>query len=400
MPHAQIDKIKTSDIIIFELIFDSKAVANTWKETEMTYIGDPSGIVYRANLPVPVAQEQVEDQPDQPGREPQPLTTEDRWKKQGWRTTYLLDDVQRRRRVLNAIMTWMLILVVATWAPSTLANGIAAPLLGLAAGLALSVAIHRFFLISVPEATGAMTINLFLRPTQEDGFLNQHVYPTGLNFKYWWEQAANSNQINLRNITHTFEVTVPAKDGIPITFKGSYQYRPYLGLLPRFIAVDESTIDQGVRDIIKSKLAQEIVNVTAEVARSEIARLQNTVSMVFEEGPSKDRRAVLKYELEYMYGIEILVVALAEPGFDNRFQQTLVSVERAQRIQATADRFQKGHDGKQRDITDSDALDAALVIDGNATKTIVTAGGSGAQGAASFLAALFHGGPENSRDRQ
>src|SRR3989344_6138283 len=73
----------------------------------------------------------------------------------------------------------------------------------------------RFFTVSVPEACGLVTVDLFkslLRKLfADDPFYNLRVYGTGFHFRFPWEQVKDGNYINLRVIPLPFkEETYPS----------------------------------------------------------------------------------------------------------------------------------------------------------------------------------------------
>jgi len=170
----------------------------------------------------------------------------------------------------------------------------------------------HLFVVSVPEVTGLITLNYFVRPTPIDPYTNLHVYPPGLSFKFPWEQVKEGLYINLRIVTLTFfedfstksspsKVTVrqTEKDGSfthktktlrskagagpKVTVRGEVQYRAILELLPRYIAVAEESILEGLLNIIRSDLAIEVAQTLPEKVRSEIKEAQKRLTELFRD---------------------------------------------------------------------------------------------------------------------
>lgn len=252
----------------------------------------------------------------------------------------------------------------------------------------------RYFMISVPEVTGLVTINLF-----KDGTMRS--YPSGLHFAYPWEQAKEGNFITLRLITKSHDESYPSQDGPIMIAKWSYQYRPNLRLLPKYIAVDESTIDKGITDVGSSILSQQIAVKDAIDCKKKQGDIQGKLKELFEtkertesEGRTKTRESS---GVEQLYGIDIIKVALADLDYDEEFQKVRSSEQISARLKDMAGKLKEG-----KQITDKDALNAALIINKNATKHIQEVEGEGGQALAALLMSMATGGkpPEKSEERK
>ncbi|TSC54948.1 MAG: hypothetical protein LiPW30_414 [Parcubacteria group bacterium LiPW_30] len=291
-----------------------------------------------------------------------------------------------------------------------------------------------YFLVSVPEVTSLITVNLFGGELKE--------YPTGIHFKYPWEQTKSGNYINLRIFAKEFEKgeTYPALDGVMLHVVWSFQYRGMKGNIGKYIAVDKTVIDRGLHDIGSSFLAQIIANLTAETARKNIKRIEGCMKGHYEHELSLDlqmpatlpggteeevrkkrEKLVIKKIDEYLksinaldkerrealerhedpklasyeekYGIDLILVAISDVDYDPVFQQALSARETAKKIKETAKTLQeKGADGG-KPITDAEAMEAALVVNKNTTKTIQhnvqEIRGEGMNAVANFLTSLF-----------
>lgn len=291
-----------------------------------------------------------------------------------------------------------------------------------------------YFLVSVPEVTSLITVNLFGGELKE--------YQTGIHFRYPWEQAKLGNYINLRIFAKEFEQgeTYPALDGVMLHVVWSFQYRGMKGNIGKYIAVDKTVIDRGLHDIGSSFLAQIIANLTAETARKNIKRIEGCMKGHYEHELSLDlqmpatlpgdteeevrknreelvignidkyltdigaldnerKQALARGEppklasYEEKYGIDLILVAVSDVDYDPVFQQALSAREVARKIKETARTLQeKGAEGG-KPITDAEAMEAALVVNKNITKTVQhnvqEIRGEGMNAVANFLTSLF-----------
>lgn len=282
--------------------------------------------------------------------------------------------IEARKRMDFTIFIWLtgfFLLIV----PSIIFFQTAGLLIGLFVWMFTVSKTFQFFLVSVPEITGLLTINLFtgeLRP-----------YGTGLHFRYPWEQVKIGNYINLRLITQNRpDETYPSKDGPMMIVKWSFQYQANIYLLPKFIAVDETTINKGLGDVGSSFLSSQIKMRDALDCKKEQETIEESLKEKFEE-------ALLKGETpEELYGIDLVVVSLADLDYEEKFQRVRASELVAMRLKEIAKKLQTG------DITETDALNNAMIINGDIKKHVQEVAGKGGEALAALLMAMSRGGKE------
>lgn len=242
---------------------------------------------------------------------------------------------------------------------------------------------HRQFFISVPEVTGLVTINLIT------GRL--HPYRTGVHFRYPWEQVKGGNYLNLRIVTQERKETYPSSDGPLMEAEWSFQYRPTIEGLPRYIAVDESTINKGLVDVGSSFLSSQIAKKEAIECKKEQTGLEGELKRTFEEEKIKIKLADGKEEeitLEEFYGIDIVRVSLADLDYEEKFQQVRVTEQIATRLKKIA----AGIKAENPDISSKDALNTAMIINKNVTKHVQEVEGEGGKALAGLFMAMATGG--------
>ncbi len=251
-------------------------------------------------------------------------------------------------RGIFAICCWIVLLFLAlTFCPM---------LIGMALWLPAMAYLVKPFLVSVPEVTGLLTINLLtgtLRP-----------YGTGMHFRFPWEQVKVGNYINLRTITpNQRKESYPSADGPAMIVKWSFQYIPRLELLPRFIAVDQSTIDNGLGDVGSSFLSAEIARRNAIDCKTNQAQLEAGLQSAFE---GQFNRGVIGETVEHFYGIDIVRISLADVDYDEKFQRARTSEQVAKRLRDIATAIITEHP----DIKPKDAMNTALIINGDVSKNV------------------------------
>ncbi len=274
-----------------------------------------------------------------------------------------------------------------------------------------------YFLVSVPEVTALITVNLFGGELKE--------YQTGINFRFPWEQVKAGNYINLRIITQDFEKgeSYPALDGVMLDIKWSFQYRGMKGNIKKYITVDETVIESGLHNIGSSFLAQIIANLTAETARQNIKRIEQCMKAHYEHEEPLDLRlettpetreerekAILgkidvyldglkgkprgKASFEEQYGIDLILIAISDVDYEDKFQKALSSREVARKVKETARVLQEKSGASVGEaLSDKDAMDAAMVINKDVVRTvqhnIQEIKGEGMEAVANFLTSLF-----------
>jgi len=282
----------------------------------------------------------------------------------------------------------------------------------------------HLFVVSVPEVTGLITLNYFVRPTPIDPYTNLHVYPPGLSFKFPWEQVKEGLYINLRIVTLTFfedfstksspsKVTVrqTEKDGSfthktktlrskagagpKVTVRGEVQYRAILELLPRYIAVAEESILEGLLNIIRSDLAIEVAQTLPEKVRSEIKEAQKRLTELFRDPDQLIRAAreiqmaeqlapgeVKDINIEWLYAIDVFILRISDVEYETEYQRVLTSGERNKRLGEIADQW------SARGLNPKDASNAALIVNGTVPKQVVEVEGNAGQALQALLLGL------------
>lgn len=277
-------------------------------------------------------------------------------------------------------------------------NQLSGLLLGAGAWVFFAIATLRLFLVSVPEITALITINLFLKTTKEEPYKNLRPYPTGMHFKYPWEQVEISNYINLRLITAPVSEDYPSRDGPLMQTRWSFQYRARWWQLATYIAVDQTTITSGLRDVGSSFLSATIAKTDAVDCKTNQAAIERELQKKFEgkvagsaltagAGTDPDEQ---ESTLEDLYGIDVVRVALADIDYDEKFQKIRTSERVSTTIQDIAKKIQDG--AKDQSINSKEAHTMALIINGDIVKNVQEVEGKGGEALAALLMAMSRGG--------
>lgn len=253
------------------------------------------------------------------------------------------------------------------------------PLVVLVVVAALSA---KYFLVSVPEVTGLLTVNTFtgeLKP-----------YGTGLHFRLPWEQVKEGNFINLRVITESMEESYPSQDGPVMFVKWSFQYRPSAEAiydnegkspLERYISADDNTIKMGLKDVGSSILSANIAGYPAENCKKNQQEIEKELRKEFEE---------MKPTPKELYGIDLIRVSLADVDFEATVQAVRASAQVAAKLTQMATAIRLGHP----EISQKDAMNAAMIIHGKVKKDVVEVEGEGGEALAALLIAMSRGGKQ------
>jgi hypothetical protein len=233
---------------------------------------------------------------------------------------------------------------------------------------------HRLFLVSVPEVTGLVTINLLT------GEL--HPYGTGIHFRFPWEQVKEGNFINLRIVTQERSEDYPSEDGPVLKVKWSFQYKSTVEGLPKYIAVDETTVNKGFGDVGSSFLGARIASEKAEACVNTREAIEKELQKKFEDVVKLGDTAK-DHNLEQLYGVDLLRVSLADIDFETKYQGARSTQATAKKLKEVASNIQKG-----KKINDKDAFNAALIINGDVKKSIQEVEGEGGNALASLFMAM------------
>ncbi len=287
-----------------------------------------------------------------------------------------------RRRMYVALLFWILVAIIAIMVASTLFGKY-----GLTIGLALGILNFglsvKYFLISVPEVTGLLTINLF------GGKL--FPYGPGLHFKYPWEIVKEKNYFSLEAVTVKREefATFVSRDGVPLLVDWTFQYRPDEEKLDTFIGFNRGEIEKGFADLLSGNISAAIAEQDAIPARANIQVIRDELQKPFEDTAAVGSPGI---KLEEKYGVQVVNTAIADIAFTEDFQKARTTERVAERLNMVAESLQKKSDGTKKDIKDKDALNTALIINKNVTKHIQEVEGEGGQALAALIMAAARGG--------
>lgn len=190
------------------------------------------------------------------------------------------------------------------------------------AGEVLVIAVtFSYFAISVPEVMGLITVNLFTGGTNE--------YGPGLHFKWLWEQVKDDNFWSIEYVTFIFDENYAASNGVMMEVKAYVKYRPKVGHLVRYKAVDETTIKEGLKGDMSAELSTEIHGRLPEEARAAITEMREKVRRKFEVGQ-------VGHSYEDRFGIDVDEVGISDIDYEPSYQQALSNKQQMQRHQEAA----------------------------------------------------------------
>ena len=297
-------------------------------------------------------------------------------------------------RLVFAAICWIMLLSLVLLGAIMTFNDFRGILVGLGVWLVLVTSTLRFFMVSVPEVSGLVTVNLL-------GCGRLQPYGPGLHFRYPWEQVKDGNYINFRLIKKEIDETYPAKDGPELKIKWFFQYRPRLILLGRHIAVSEEVIDSGLTDVGSSFLSQEIGarRTSAESCKREQREIEEALRRYFEEESVIELlqdgvNLGIPFEppegeaptLGWLYGIDLVRVGIHDMDYEEKYQRARSSKAVSKKLNEIADKLKRG------DISEKDALNAAMIINKDITKNVQEVEGKGGEALAALLMAMARGG--------
>lgn len=208
-------------------------------------------------------------------------------------------------------------------------------LMGVALWLAVFLSILKLHLVTVPEITGLVTLDVFR------GVM--HAYGAGWKIKYLWEQAKDENYINLRLIPSNGTYELVSKDGVKVKYTYTIQYRGRLRLLPIYIRVDKKDINEALGAIVRSVIAIGAMGKTADHLRSDVeveGLLKSLREQLGQEGNDANG-----HEIEYRYGIDIEVVSLSEPTFSDDYIEATTAQVITSKFDSAARKLREGDGG-------------------------------------------------------
>ncbi|MFA5791501.1 MAG: SPFH domain-containing protein [Candidatus Paceibacterota bacterium] len=249
-----------------------------------------------------------------------------------------------------------------------------------AAIIAVLGIVLKYFIVSVPEVTGLLTVNVFT------GGLTP--YGPGLHLKWPWEQVKEGLYINLRVITENMEETYPSQDGPAMLVKWSFQYRPSAEVtyddndkspLERYISSDDNTIKQGLKDVGSSILSANIAGFPADDCKKSQQAIETELRREFE---------TMAPTPQELYGIELIRTSLADVDYEPTVQAVRASEQVAAKLRQIATAIRTDHP----EISQKDAMNAAMIIHGKIKKDVVEVEGKGGEALAALLIAMSRGG--------
>lgn len=271
-------------------------------------------------------------------------------------------------RMVVALIAWGIILIlshVTTLYFLELEN----PLWGWVLWSLIMSASVRPFMVSVPEITALVTINLVTGKLKS--------YETGLSFRYPWEQVKDGNYINLRLIPVDREEDYPAKDGPKMHAKWQVQFRVIDAV--KYISVGREAIEEIVTAVGSSVLSAFMANHNAEGAKKEQKDLEKKLQENFKALKPEDT-----------YGIEVPVVALADLDYEDIVQKVRSTQYVAAKLKKIAANL-RSTDPKDK-LKAKEALNDVMIIHGNVSKHINEVEGEGGNALAALLMAMSQGG--------
>ena len=246
--------------------------------------------------------------------------------------------------VLIGLVSFLLFYLGTKFTSFVTDSGTAQTLIGFAVVVfGLSVTIP-WVVVVVPEITGLITVDFFR------GVLRS--YGTGLKFIYPWEQAKRENYINLRLLPLSNKFTFVSKDGVKVTYTYTIQYRGRMRLLGIFIRVDKDEIDDALNAIVRNVISNGVLSKIADELRTgdAVTKLQEDLENAL--GQRQDGHVI-----EYRYGIDIEVVSLSEPTFDEDYTEATTTAAIADKVTKAGKRLKD-----DLEVTGQSALDATMML--------------------------------------
>lgn len=223
----------------------------------------------------------------------------------------------------------------------------------------------------------------------------------GMHLKYPWESLDPSrDDIDLEAQTISIDIDLPTSDDSHLFVRGGLQYRPDPERLNTYMKQTNEAIRHNLESFVLSCIADFFADKTSEQLTGKNSELQRNIREQLTEDVIKGFRNNFGVEIEadkawideidYPEGVR----ALRRESYEGKIRQ-----ENAEKIRKTAEDFKRG----TPDISDADALKAAMVAHGKATEAYTTttnrhvAEGSGAEALGAAILQFVQGGNRNNR---
>ncbi len=211
--------------------------------------------------------------------------------------------------------------------------------------LAVGVGLSQWFLVSVPKLTGLITTNYFTKEL--------HVYDVGWSIKFPWESYTLSDYIDLQADIVEKLSTFVTKERVPVSFKWTSQFRPYLRLLPVYVSTENQAIEQGLEEVVESVIAVSITDVAVDEIKDPktLKLLRENLARALEGDIIGGDTPILDEEgntIEERFGINIELVTFSPPEFAKDYQEALTASKTFETITQNAKALNRdlGIDGK------------------------------------------------------
>ncbi|MDP2593231.1 MAG: SPFH domain-containing protein [bacterium] len=280
----------------------------------------------------------------------------------------ILSKVEQAPRMAVALISWVLLLVLSVVLTAWLG-------VRLQFGLALWAFVMSFsvrpFMVSVPEYTALVTINLL---REDIDALRE--YRTGLHFRYPWEQVKIGNYINLRLLPLGKTEDYPSKDGpkMHATWQAPYKVVDAI----KYIGVGRESVEDILTKAGSGVLSAYIARHNAEDAKEKQEDAEKILQQKFTE-----------MKLEEICGVHIPVVSLADLDYEESVQKVRATQYIARKVKEIAKELQGKGRGR---ISDGESLNDAMILHKDVTKHINQVEGKGGEALAALLMGMAQGG--------
>ncbi len=240
----------------------------------------------------------------------------------------------------------------------------------------------KMFLVQVLELESKVMVNAFTG--------TMTAYKSGAKLKYPWEQESeegNHGRVERRPYQAKGTKTTPAKDGAVMEGKWLIQYRPHFdddNIDPAFLTMKEDKreeiIQNGLNADVGSYLSEQTAGQDSETIRTDVAKkAREHFQAIFVDNDER-------HLLERIYGIEILEFRMEDLDYSEEAQKSRSELFAAKQTKLAAESLAEI---KGQHVGGKNALNAALVNKGKATKNITEIEGEGANAAVAVLKEIF-----------